>query len=195
MAIRLLKKEEIAKLQNADKAREVAEGLKISRRVDALRELSAKEELNLEKYRMETLKNIQEEISGFVASKEALMSEVRVLRAEKERGLKDVDAKKGELDVLESDLEKREVRFAASIVELEAQEKETAKNLKDSKDELLRAHNKKEEAEKLRQAAFDDRLKANTTSVAAVLPSARVVAFEETISTFTPRLLSAGKES
>ena len=53
--IKLLSKSEIDKAKNADKAKEIAEGLKISRKVDSLRELMADEEKALEKFRSESL--------------------------------------------------------------------------------------------------------------------------------------------
>lgn len=58
--MKLLKKSEIAKAQAEDKRREIEEGLRISRKVDALRELWASEEQAFEKWRTKILEEIKE---------------------------------------------------------------------------------------------------------------------------------------
>ena len=74
--LKLLSKSEIDTAKNLDRSREVAEGLKLSRRVDGLRELASKEEQMLEKHRTETLASISKEISDLNADKEVLLAEL-----------------------------------------------------------------------------------------------------------------------
>lgn len=77
--LKLLSKNEIAKAKSEERAREIAEGLKISRKVDSLRELQADEERNLFKWRDQTLKAIGDEIDKLLRKKEKLEAEIKEL--------------------------------------------------------------------------------------------------------------------
>jgi hypothetical protein len=104
MALRLLKKDEIAKAQANDKAKEIAEGLKIARKVDGLRELKAKEEETLEKFRIQTLSAVTEQISKATAERDSILTEVKFLREERARGLTDIHDRQHKLTQQETDL-------------------------------------------------------------------------------------------
>lgn len=158
---KLLSKNEIDKAKNLDKAREIAEGLKISRRVDALRNLQANEEKSLEDFKVQTLSAIQAEISGLVFSKETLIEEIRVLRSEKERGLKEVEVKKKNLDILADSLDEKEDNLIAKSIELFRKEGQISKNLKVSEDELLRRKTHTEEAHRLHRKAEKEKQEAD----------------------------------
>ncbi len=84
--MKLLAKSEIAKAKSVDRQREVDEGMKLAKRVDALRETAVQEEASLEKYRSQTIGRIQEEVVAEAAKRDALRDEVRVL-AERREGL------------------------------------------------------------------------------------------------------------
>ncbi len=84
--LKLLAKSEIAKAKSVDRQREVDEGMKLAKRVDALRETAVQEEASLEKYRSQTIGRIQEEVVAEAAKRDALRDEVRVL-AERREGL------------------------------------------------------------------------------------------------------------
>ena len=154
MAVRLLSKDEIAKAQNSDKAREIAEGLKISRRVDSLRELMADEETKLEKFRVETLSSIKKEINDLTNEKEALQPEIEKLREEKSQGLKEVGDERHRIELLQEDVETREKILSARISEVQQREKEAETNFEESRDALIRSRSRLEEAENLHQIAF-----------------------------------------
>lgn len=59
--MKLLSKSDITKKKSIDRQQEIAEGSKLAKRVDALREISANEETALFKFRTETLSEISKE--------------------------------------------------------------------------------------------------------------------------------------
>lgn len=81
--MKLLEKREIDKLKAIDRRKEIDEGIKLARKVDTLRELSAKEETNLLKFRDESIKKVKEEINILIAEKEALLNDPTLLKKEK----------------------------------------------------------------------------------------------------------------
>jgi hypothetical protein len=159
--LRLLPKSELDKMKNSDKAREVAEGLKISRRVDGLRELAAAEESKLEKYRKETLEAIRKDIKELDGQKESLLSEVRTLRAEKESGMKDVLKAESENVAYAKILDVREKVLNKCFEDLEIKESEVKEMRKSAKNDLLRADANMEQANYLLQSAENDRIATN----------------------------------
>ena len=56
--MRLLEKSEIAKAKAVDRSKEISEGLKISKRVDSLRELASREEQTLDMVRTRELERM-----------------------------------------------------------------------------------------------------------------------------------------
>ncbi len=176
MPIRLLKKEEIVQRQNADRSKEIAEGLKISRRVDGLRELQAKEEQTLDKFRVETLSAIQKELSELNGEKETLLSEVKVLREEKAKGLKDVEKQLLSVVSFRNTQDQRELLLDNRVKEIEKREYEIKTNLRNSSDELERVRTHKEEAENLHRASAEDRQEANRILLEAMNTEEKVLA-------------------
>lgn len=179
MPIRLLKKDEIQKAISIDKSKEIAEGLKISRRVDSLRELQSKTEESLEKFRIESLTAIRKEIDQVNTEKEILLSEVKELRSEKLEGLKEIDKRQKELDSYEESLDTRLEQLIKKGEELEEKEKQVLLNLKNSKNELLRASNHKEIAQNLHRKSIEDQEKAVLTLVNAEKVEKQVFKFKE----------------
>lgn len=158
----LLKKSEISQAQAIDRAREVQEGMKLSRRVDDLRKLQANEEQTLEKWRTETLSAIGEEINTLEGEKEDLKIELIYLREELNKEslltrnerlhLEDV---KLSLDIKEKSLEEKEK-------ELSVYETEIAQILKNAKDSAARALTYEDIAKNLQRKAQEER---NETSL------------------------------
>lgn len=77
--MKLLSKNEVQGLQTKERGVEIGEGLKLARKIDVLRETAAKEESNLAKFRMETLRIIRGEIDGQIRVKTALIQEIAEL--------------------------------------------------------------------------------------------------------------------
>lgn len=86
--MRLLSKTEINKAKSIDRQREVDEGLKLAKRVDSLREIISSEESSLEKFRVETLSKIQEDIDAEITKRNYLKREVQELQKDKIEALK-----------------------------------------------------------------------------------------------------------
>lgn len=163
MTLRLNSKSDIAKAKAAERNQEIQEGLKISRRVDSLRELEAKEDENLQKFRTETLSSIMADIKSATAEKESILSEVLDLRKEKAKGFADVQEAQGVLIAERNDLQLREKKVSEDIRAIEI---DRAK-LKDSFDaveqEALNAKKRTELAERLYDEAFSAREEVKKT--------------------------------
>lgn len=153
--MRLLNRQEIATAKASERSKEIAEGLKISRRVDSLRELQANEEASLDKFRIETLSEIKKEISDANSLKESLLAELSALRKEKADGLKDVEAGLKKIAYEKSDIDTREKIITDKLAEILNKEKALQANLTASQEESRRARTQLEDAEKLHQVAFD----------------------------------------
>jgi hypothetical protein len=142
--MKLLQKSEINALKARDTNREISEGLKLSRRVDSLRELQQKEEVNLEKYRTETLKAIKEEL--------------RALSAELTKWQKELEKKAEEVLIQELDVAEAFRKAEKSLIkQVKAEEKaslsleKTINNELESNDTLQTARKIKERTEKDRK--------------------------------------------
>lgn len=79
MATRLLTKSEIQAAQNADRKREIDEGVKLARKVDTLRKTSADEETRLKAYRDFALNETIEQIAERTRRRDELAKEVEML--------------------------------------------------------------------------------------------------------------------
>lgn len=154
MAIRLLNKNEVAKAQSEDRAREINEGLKISRRVDSLRDLMAAEEQSLEKFRSESLSGITAQISTLVTQKEAISREVDDLRKEKVVGMRGVEEEKRKVLLLKEDIETREESLKQKSFEIQKLQSDVQALIIGSEDELKRARTRAQDAEALHEEAF-----------------------------------------
>lgn len=83
--MKLLSQTEVNKLKGNERKQLIDEGVKLAKKVDLLRETSAKEEANLAKFRTESLRTLREEIEVLVREKLSLCEELKGLREEKER--------------------------------------------------------------------------------------------------------------
>ncbi len=82
MRVPLLSKRQVDEAKAKDKAQEVAEGLKLTRRVDGLRALTLETEANYEKYRTQTLEEIQKQIDAKIAESDSLEKGIETKRSE-----------------------------------------------------------------------------------------------------------------
>lgn len=161
--MRLLKKDEISKAQGLEKSREINEGLKISRRVDGLRELQAKEEENLEKFRKETLASIMQDIKNAEIQKDSLLLEMNSLREEKSKGMREIELERQEILSLKSNIEIRENSLNERIKDILLRENEIETNLAISRSEIEKSRIKLSEVDELHESAFKIREEAIST--------------------------------
>ncbi len=83
--MKLLPKSEISKQKAVEMQQHIAEGIKLARRVDTLRDVAAQEEQSLSRFRVRTVEAIQAEIVEKTAERDNLESGNRVLRDERIR--------------------------------------------------------------------------------------------------------------
>lgn len=120
--IRLLNKREIDKRKADELKRDIDEGLKVARSVDALRELRADEDGGLQKWRREAIAVIHSEIQVKMREKAELYREVKELREERRTALDGIDAERDRLDDKESDLAQKAHKLERFKLDLDARE-------------------------------------------------------------------------
>ena len=158
--LRLLKKEEINKIKSDEKAREVAEGLKISRRVDDLRELSAKTEKETAAWRDATLSEAHKQINEAIAERDAIFAERDKVREELKNDLS--KTKKEQLEALERKLSQKDKELTERSHSIDLKEIDIALTLKESNDAKVRQESNEYEAAKMKEQAMLERSEARS---------------------------------
>lgn len=183
--MRLLAKSDVDKAKSIDRQREIDEGLKLARRVDALREVAAQEEATLATYRATTLSTIQGEIASETTKLNKLKGEVRTLEKRKadalapltvelekiEAGRLELSNKEGELVAREAALYLDEVDIKEIVKILNKREEQTTYAQLDANQRLRDAGILKDEAERLQRLA-NDTLTTATASAEEILANA-----------------------
>jgi hypothetical protein len=177
MPVRLLPKSEIAKLKSVERGREIEEGLKLSRRVDGLRELASNEESKLAKYRDATLAQIQKEIGELSLQKEKLWDEVRTLRDEKSAGMRDVEQQLLSVTSLRQSLDQRKAKLDDREQGIQTNQMALDLNVKNIVEEMGRSKMREEAALNLHKASEDEHEEARRTLENARLIEERAIAF------------------
>lgn len=154
--MKLLLKSTITNQKNAERKQEIDEGLALARRIDALRETSAKEEQNLLTYRATALKVVQNEIDILVKQKNDLESEIKRQEEHRRDLLKPLDKEWAELNDKMVKVEKER----NSGIMLMLQLKEEEQQLEDRKKEISRIIENVSKKEK-----EIDKLKGETVSL------------------------------
>lgn len=158
--MRLLDKLQINLSKAVERKLEVDEGRKLAERVDALRELSATEAANLERFRGESLAQAKADIGVLVAEKGSLLGEVERLRSDRDFLLKPVDLREMELDGRKEALDERERGLLAEkslVIKLEDKAKEAFSRASVA---LKAAENREDDAKTDQQAAAASRKSA-----------------------------------
>ena len=158
--LKLLSKDEISRKKNDDLRREADEGLRLSRKVDALRELHAENEKNTEKYLNASLAAAQEQIDTAIKKRDSLISEVSELQ-------KKLDAMLPEMETTRAGLRKRELmldKLQQDISEREESiklaELDIAETLQSARHSLEISQLKENEAKQREKRASDNEIKA-----------------------------------
>ena len=128
MRVPLLSKRQIDEAKAKDKALEVAEGLKLTRRVDGLRQLASETEAGYENYRIQTLEEIQKEIDSKIAERDTIAEDIRKRKIEWNNLLEPLNKNwkrfvEGEKAAIESLKAEWERRNADSILKAKEYEK------------------------------------------------------------------------
>lgn len=179
--MRLLKKEELSIAKSNDKAKEIAEGLKISRRVDSLRELQVNEEATLEKWRSETIVSISKEIEQGIAERDEILNRIVELKTQLASMLPEMATEREKLSLLRKELEEKELSLKEKEHEINLKEIDIALVLKNSMESEQRAVTHEKIAEDLhRKAKGIEEDASNSLKRAEIIENNAIVA-EQTI--------------
>lgn len=118
----LLSKQEINTAKITERRQEIDEGVKLAKKVDALREVSAKEEANLSKFRSESLKQLKNDIEVLTRQKNVLQEELTRLEEDRKSLQKPLDNKWAEFWEKSEKLNSKEKEIEARIVQLDQKE-------------------------------------------------------------------------
>ncbi len=178
--MKLLKKEEIAKAKAVDKQREIQEGLKLAKRVDALRETQAEEELSLRLFREKTLKAIHEETTKAATERDNILSVVKNLREDRINLLKPLDDEWKALEDAQRGFLREKATLVESGRELEYLRAEADHNLQTILDKVHQTEGILEQARKLASTADDNEKETKTalTQAKKVLDDAQMAALK-----------------
>jgi len=106
MSMRLLSKSEVTQAKALERQKEIEEGVKLAKRVDALREVGAEEEKSLSKFRSETILSIKNEITAKLDERDTLVKEVEELREERRVLMEPLTEEKQKLENQKQELQK-----------------------------------------------------------------------------------------
>lgn len=140
MGTKLLEKSQLTAAKNKDTAREQAEGMKLARRVDSLREIAAQEEAALKKFRDQTLAQIKADIEKESKPLQELRKEVVILQQSRQDALKPLTEEKNEILSLREQLHKETQVLNAYREDIKKRELSVDHNLKEAENEYQRAN-------------------------------------------------------
>lgn len=148
---------EISNSKSQERKREIEEGVKLAKKVDSLRELSAKEQENINRFRDSSLKQIQEEINKKIDEKNVLDVEISQRKEERIKLSAPVDLKeewekvkqdKLQIEEWKRDLFDREAKLIEREGNVITHQKEIEKRDKSLKDDEFNARQYLEETNK-----------------------------------------------
>ncbi len=144
--MKLLPLKEVKVIKAKERQLEVNEGMKLAKKVDALRETVAQEQADLIKFRDENIRKILDEIKERTGERDALLASITTLEERKRKALEpiteqeeELEKAKDELEVLSKDIEDRQLDLAEKKGELFMREKllEQKENLIAEKDKEI----------------------------------------------------------
>ena len=134
MAMKLLTKSEQNKAKALEKNKEIQEGLKLAKRVDALREISAQEDKALKEFRKSSLAQITSEILDETKKRDDLQKEVRDLEDRKLEALKPLDLEWDKVKVAKEELTRKEATILGITEGHKAEYEDINRRIKDISD-------------------------------------------------------------
>ncbi len=166
--MRLLSKEEVVTQKASERKREIDEGAKLARKVDALREESASEETRLAKFRAENLKKIGDEVSALIVERDRVSTDIEKARAEREELRKPLDQEWAmvweEAKIVTSERDRLTQKAVNQIIkEVELKQREADLDAKASS--ILKANS---DSQSLLREAHDARVKAENAERTAL---------------------------
>lgn len=161
--MKLLSRQEISIAKQRDTSREVQEGLKLTRRVDSLRELRLSEEKKLEDWRRETLESIQGEISILSEKKDTLERQITSLEQKIAELSPQMATERHSLIELKKELAKWQKELEVKASNLLSEELNIAEVIEQSKKTELESAHHEVKALKLEESAEKKHFNAQKT--------------------------------
>jgi hypothetical protein len=165
--MKLIPKSEVSRSQAIQKRQELDEGMKLAKRVDDLRALQATEEKSLQDFRNTFIAEVKRETFSALAERDGILSEVRMLRAEKQRDMKELTERSLELDEISKSLDEREKSIEQKLSDISGKEKMIDEIRQKLLEERKIADIRREEAEKLQISAFENEKRAKSVLIEA----------------------------
>lgn len=116
--MKLLSKSEVSKAKAADRQAEIAEGMKLAKRVDGLREVAAQEEASLTNFRNKTLEEITREAKEAEQKRDTLLKEVVELQEQRALALRPLTEENSRIEEKRKEIADAEDRLAKLNKEL-----------------------------------------------------------------------------
>lgn len=182
MAIKLLAKSEVDRLKASEQRVAVEEGLKVARRVDRLREVSADTEAAYKKFRDESIAKINEEIAYKQEERAKVTAEVneatalrdrlqkplddewvavRIAKREADERAEKQDARQHLLDDREREVELTEKKVIGIVARATTREEASTTSLRDASAALNKANLAQASAERIKEDALKYSKKVN----------------------------------
>lgn len=159
--MKILQKKEIDLFKAKERHLEVQEGRKLAEKVDSLRELVAKEQANLTKFREETIAKVHAQIDDLINTKVALEAEVGTLENRRTNAQKPVDLKLSEIASREEVISQDKKEIADRVATLDEKKRQLdarESNVKNSEESLAQL---KEAIKKASESVLLDKKNAN----------------------------------
>lgn len=138
------------------KKQQIDSGIKLAKKVDALRETLGEEEKNLETFRTETVKGVQIEIDSLIRQKDTIKEEINVLNRQKAKALVPLEVEWERVRRVSVKLEKDRMLFDQMSFSFTEREAEIERSERE-------AENEKERASNLKHRASEDLAEADST--------------------------------
>lgn len=139
----------------AQKKQQIDEGLRIASKVDAVRETLGAEEVNLEKFRTQTITKIQKEIDIKIKERDSIFLEVIKKEEQVNEHEKGLSKKENELKEKEQQLFTFEEKNKQRESRISKKEQECSEDRREAFLELRRARDRNKQAEKAHADAYD----------------------------------------
>jgi hypothetical protein len=136
MGIKLMPKSDVARAKAVAKRQEADEGLKLAKRIDALRETAALEEVSLDEFRKKTLEAIHADTEKERKVLESLKSEVRELESRRKDLQEPLDAEWDSLNQAKETFIEREKELEKRLDIATQDRREAAKYKRDARTAL-----------------------------------------------------------
>lgn len=120
----LLPKKEIDLQKSSERKMEIDQGASLAKKVDALRELAAKEQQNLIRFRNESLGKVQVEIAELLAERDGISRDIESLRSDRTKLSKPLKGEWIEVRKANSQLDSLNEAMAQKSKALELKERE-----------------------------------------------------------------------